>query len=122
MDIARTIARMTPELTAEKVAGIFRSGGENRVVALAYIQARPELYSINVVEDAIRGSRSAFEQYQAIKAARETIGRHPDLAVEEVRSIRDTIEEARHDPRMDGDRLFVAQQAIAAADRRITAG
>jgi hypothetical protein len=33
------------------------------------IQARPELGTTSIVVDGIRGSRSPFEQYQALKAA-----------------------------------------------------
>jgi hypothetical protein len=40
-----------------------------RVEALAVIQARPELGSLDFVIDAIEHSRSAFEQYHALKAA-----------------------------------------------------
>ncbi len=56
-------------LTAEKVQSLWASGHDGRrVMALGAIDARPELASLDIIVSGIVESRSAFEQYHALKA------------------------------------------------------
>jgi CHAT domain-containing protein len=52
------------------VSTLFAAGDAQRIVALAVIQARPDVRYFEHVLDAIEHSRSAFEQYHALLAMR----------------------------------------------------
>lgn len=52
------------------VRELFRSGDEgNRIIALGMMTANPDLADAEVVAQAVSNSRTAFEQYHALKAA-----------------------------------------------------
>jgi hypothetical protein len=56
-------------LPPDTVRSLFRSGDGGRVVALAYIGANPDPGLVDIVRDCVAHSRSAFEQYHALRAA-----------------------------------------------------
>lgn len=66
--------------TAAKVDALWRGGDEaQRLTALAVIQAVPSLGEVSILVDGIGSSRSAFEQFQALTAARQALpGLGPD--------------------------------------------
>ncbi|MQS16887.1 hypothetical protein F7Q99_33045 [Streptomyces kaniharaensis] len=93
VDAARQSAASTG-LTADQVADFFAAGGEGqRIYALALMQGDPSLVTWTCVFDAIEHSRSAFEQFQALVAARTAVHRLP--AVEHA-MLRRTLEAQLH--------------------------
>ena len=73
--------------TQPKVRSLWDSGDDGRrVVALGVIQARPELGTARIAAEGIRESRSAFEQYQALKAALEMRPRFDQDQFDEIRA------------------------------------
>ncbi|HET8955686.1 MAG TPA: hypothetical protein VFN18_08520 [Solirubrobacterales bacterium] len=76
---------VTPRLVKER----FYSGREgNRVVALTLLEAVPLWQCLDVVIDGIRNSRSAFEQFQALRAAEEIL---PELGSADRRRLADCL-------------------------------
>jgi hypothetical protein len=61
-------------VTEDMVASLFEAGQEgDRVVALTLIEAKPLPGCLPIVLDGISNSRSAFEQFQALRAAEELL-------------------------------------------------
>jgi cobalamin biosynthesis Mg chelatase CobN len=76
-----------------EVRELFNSGkAGNRIYALGLMQADPRLRDFAPMLEAIRGSRSAFEQYTALRLAEEMV---PDLSSDERRELRGTLEAER---------------------------
>ena len=73
-DMGRVVRRAgdlarSGRLTAEKVQSLWASGHDGRrIMALGAMDARPELASLDIIISGIVESRSAFEQYHALKA------------------------------------------------------
>jgi isoamylase len=60
--------------TQFEIQRIFDTGTEgNRIVSLAIASMKPDALSLNSILEAIRNSRSAFEQYHALLASRELL-------------------------------------------------
>lgn len=60
--------------TDELVRGLYASGKDgDRVVALTLLEAEPLPQCLDIVLDGISNSRSAFEQFQALRAAEELL-------------------------------------------------
>jgi len=94
------------EWTRDDATAAWRSGDEGkRIFALLLLQEKPELASAALLADGIRGSRSAFEQYHALRAACRS-----DLPPHEAAIVRAAIEaELRGEQRPDG---FVPELAF----------
>ena len=72
--------------------GDFRRMGEGeRVMALAAIRARPTAGALDAVTDGLLQSRSAFEQYQALRAAHNLL---PQLDAQGRERLRTAVGEA----------------------------
>ncbi len=87
--------------TAKDARDLFESGTDGgRVVALALLRAKPAGECFDLVMKGIgRESRSAFEQYQALRAAE---GMLPQLPREARRQLRELLEDPRTVGRWDG--------------------
>lgn len=93
-----------------------------RLFALGLMQADPDLADRSVLVDGIRGSRSAFEQYNALLAAAGA-----KLEREEAREVKAAVEaELRGEPRPDGvdadintetSRYVLAQRVLKALEK-----
>jgi hypothetical protein len=67
------------------VKSLFGSGKEgDRVVALTLLEAMPLQQCLDQILDGIQNSRSAFEQFQALRAAEEAL---PDLGLADRRRL-----------------------------------
>jgi hypothetical protein len=85
---ARTAARERDHDPAE-VRALFNSGKVgNRIYALGLMQEDPRVRDFAATLEAIRGSRSAFEQYTALRLAEEML---TDLSAEERDELRRTL-------------------------------
>ncbi|MFD8594363.1 hypothetical protein ACFV1L_05130 [Kitasatospora sp. NPDC059646] len=116
VDAARESAPSTG-LTAHQIAEFFGGGGEGqRTYALALMQGDPALVTWHCVLDAIEHSRSAFEQFQALEAARSALNRLP---VEHRTGLRRVLEAQLRDGRISRStqRRQVAEEILAALDR-----
>jgi len=88
VDSAKELARRG-RYTAAKVQALWSSGHDGRrIVALAVMQAKPEFAAPALVADALRASRSAFEQYQALLLARSLL---PTLSEPDRERIKDAV-------------------------------
>jgi hypothetical protein len=119
VDRARQLAKRG-RYSAAKVQELWISGHDGRrVVALAIMQAAPGLGTIELVSEAITSSRSAFEQYQGLVAAREMADL---LTAADAEHLLRLVQGARsngviHD---DGDRAAIADQVVARLHRVIS--
>jgi len=110
-------ARAMAELAAGPgdVDRLFRTGTEgNRISALAIIQAKPSLADVALINDAVATPRSAFEQYQALRAAEAAAAR--GLSEDNARSLRTTVGKALFGGDLgavDSDRCRVAERVLA---------
>jgi hypothetical protein len=85
---ARAIAQATLITSADAIS-LFQEGREgSRVVALAVMQAKPDPAYFPLVLDAIDHSRSAFEQYQALRTAQVLL---PMLSAEQKQQLAQVI-------------------------------
>src|SRR4051794_25854021 len=92
----------------EAVRELFRTGDEgNRIVAIGMMAARPELADPATITDAVIGSRSAFEQYHALRAARALATRQPRPpgTASMVEAIQAALTSGIIDPHSDRERL-----------------
>jgi len=77
VEMGRVIAKIRAiagqlDFTPRQLKNLFEAGGEgSRVVALALVQVLRFPEALPIVVDGISHSRSAFEQYQALRAAEE---------------------------------------------------
>jgi hypothetical protein len=92
MDRARRLA--TQEVfQPDEVIGWLRDGSdEERITALAMMQAKPELREFGATLAAIKDSRSAFEQYHAMILVKQMLG---DLNVEQKQRLSEVIRDER---------------------------
>jgi hypothetical protein len=104
------LARARNWSEAELRAAWERGEEGGRLFALGLMQGNPDLIIPDVLVEAIRGSRSAFEQYNALKAIGNV---HPDRLVDTsiLRAIDDEIAQR---PRDDGSRAWLEE----GSDRR----
>ncbi|GAA4885105.1 hypothetical protein [Serinicoccus chungangensis] len=64
--------------SAQEVKRLFDTGTDgDRVSAIGIMQARPEFADLDCLAAAVMRSRSAFEQYQALRAVDEAVSRLP---------------------------------------------
>jgi hypothetical protein len=109
---ARTDAR-DRQFKAEELEDLFRKGSDGeRIYALAALQEHPDLANSELVFDAIRGSRSRFEQYHALVLAERM---EPSLLPEERRSLAQVLTEQLESGFIsaDGDRGLVANRILS---------
>lgn len=92
---ARAMASAVPLTTTDLQNMLSSDRDGDRVIALAVVQDQPDPRLLPLVMSAIRESRSAFEQYQALGAAFEMI-RH--LNEDERKELRDVLDAALEDP------------------------
>jgi hypothetical protein len=92
---------------------IYKKGrGGSRVIALSLVRASPQREHLEIVCDAIANSMSAFEQYQALRAAQILIDKVDDDAKVKIRnSINDAIKRGSLRSE-DTDRWSIAQKII----------
>jgi hypothetical protein len=82
-----------PDETAVDLRELFYQGGEGaRIYALGRMQASPHVRDFEVALDGIRRSRSAFEQYHALRLAEEML---PELEEREKNELAATLERER---------------------------
>lgn len=75
----RARALATADTSPQEVRRLFTSGGDgDRISAIGIMQARPEFADADCLTDAVVSSRSAFEQYQALKAVDAAVSALPD--------------------------------------------
>jgi hypothetical protein len=108
---ARTAARERDHDPAE-VRALFNTGKVgNRIYALGLMQEDPRLRDFAATLEAVRGSRSAFEQYTALRLAEEMLA---DLGAEERRELRRTLEaERRRYITPETDRWPIAERILS---------
>jgi len=83
-----------PFATREAAEQLFASGNDgNRIVALGMMAENRRIASMSAVCEAIEHSRSAFEQFQALRATRAALG-GKDVDNETKQRIRESIEKA----------------------------
>lgn len=83
--------------TPAKVDGLWRGGDDaQRLVALAVTQAVPAMGSIDMLRGGITASRSAFEQYQALVAARVAMPQLSDQDRDKVAAALRTVQGSSH--------------------------
>lgn len=100
------------------VRALFRAGDEgNRIVAIAMMAANPSLADPETIAEAITASRSAFEQYYALKAAEAVATRTPgDPRMAEVRTAVRTALASEQLQAADSDRGNVARHVLGLLD------
>ena len=80
------------ELTPAEVTKLFAEGGGGRIAALAVMRERPSPQRLSLAVDAVAHSRSAFEQWQALRAIEQML---PTLTADQLRQVVAVIEEQR---------------------------
>ena len=102
--------------TPAKVARLW-SGGDDaqRLVALAATQAVPGMGNAAMLSDGITDSRSAFEQYQALIAAKTSV---PQLSDQDRGVVTDALKAVQDSPRIgrDTSRKFLVDSLLAQLD------
>jgi len=111
VDQARMAARARDHDPAE-VRELFNSGKSgNRIYAIGLMQEDARLRDFAAMIEAIRGSRSAFEQYTALRLAEKMV---PDLTSDERRELRATLEaERRRYITPDTDRWPISERILS---------
>jgi hypothetical protein len=89
---ARRLAAAQPFDPAEVLRWLREGGEEERITALAMMQAKRELRNFDAALEAIKHSRSAFEQYHAMRLTAEMID---DLAPAQRRQLAEAIKTQR---------------------------
>ena len=79
-------------LSAEEIDVFFSQGDGGRIAALAAIQATPHAYCFPIAKEAVMNSKSAFEQYEALRAIAALV---PHLNADERREVVEVIEDQR---------------------------
>jgi hypothetical protein len=108
---ARSAARERDHDPAE-VRELFNTGKVgNRIYALGLMQEDPRLRDFAATLEAIRGSRSAFEQYTALRLAEEMLA---DLSAEDRAELRRTLDaERRRYITPETDRWPIAERILS---------
>jgi hypothetical protein len=92
MDRARELATQGAFQPSEVINWLRDGSDEQRITALAMMQAQPTLREFDAVLAAIRDPRSAFEQYHAMLLAKQMLD---DLNVEQQRSLAEVLKDER---------------------------
>ena len=103
---------VTPQLVKER----FASGSDgDRVVALTLLEAIPLEQCLDQILDGVGNSHSAFEQFQALRAAEEVL---PQLGPADRRRLAEVLEAARENPangiHQDSSRLLPIELMLEA--------
>lgn len=116
---ARQMAR-TMGFTADDVRRLFRDGDDGqRISALAFMQGRPDAVDMDTVVEAIEASRSAFEQFQALRVARTMLD--SGLGGRDRARLLDTVREAMEGPRrelLDDERRALGRRILSSEERQ----
>ena len=95
-----------------ELASLFRDGGDGkRVYVLGVLQSRPEFATAELVLDAIRSPRSAFEQFHSLLVAERALERFSDAERAAVTSAVGRAAESWNF-RRDSDRAAVAERIL----------
>jgi hypothetical protein len=92
MDRARDLAAQGAFQSSEVISWLRDGSDEQRIIALAMMQAQPALQEFDAVLAAIRDPRSAFEQYHAMLLAKQMLD---DLNVEQQQSLAEVLKDER---------------------------
>ncbi|WP_220503944.1 hypothetical protein [Microbispora sp. H13382] len=115
--VVSDVRRLSAELPLDsaEVSRWLRQGSEEqRIAALAIMQARPELRDFDAALEAIEHSRSAFEQYHAMLLSLQMLD---DLDQEHRCRLAEVIKSEREVHfRDDGDRLWLSERILAEVD------
>jgi hypothetical protein len=113
---ARRLATQESFEPAEVQRWLREGTDEERITALAMMQARGDYRDFGAVLSAIEYSRSAFEQYHAMLLAAEMIA---DLEATQLRKLSDTVK-AQRDWRLrrDSGRWRLSEEILRRADER----
>lgn len=118
---ARALAAVKPP-TREEVDALFHLGSDgDRITALAFVQAVPEAGDVALVTGAIAASRSAYEQWQALRAAQGMVAVLGDSGL---RQLEEGLRRAQSSsPYLQGnsDRSRLLAEVLAAIQRRARA-
>lgn len=113
---ARRLAQEQAFERAEVLRWLREGTGEERVTALAMMQASPELRDFEATLAVIAHSRTPFEQYHAMRLALHMVDA---LDVDQARRLAETVEAQRGIRfRMDSDRRRLGEQILRKARRR----
>jgi hypothetical protein len=82
MEQARALARRLPP-TRQEVEHLLRGSDGDRITGLGFIQVAPEAGDVHLICGVVADSRSAYEQWEALQAARRMVSvlDHTGLAV-----------------------------------------
>jgi hypothetical protein len=100
------------EFDAEALAELFRKGTDGqRIYALAALQEHPDLATADLLLDALRTSRSRFEQYHTLVLADLA---EPELMPQERKALKSILTEQLGSEKMprDGDRGRIASRLL----------
>jgi|GEM_PF-1639940 len=111
---ARAAAQATPITSADAIELFKEEGDGSRIVALAVMRTRPDPAYLPFILEAIDHSRSAFEQYQALRTAQSLL---PILNTEQKQQLAQVIYHQRSgEPRThisrDSDRWAVSDDIL----------
>lgn len=111
MATARELAGKQAFDPAEVRQWLLEGDGEQRVTALAMMQAAPELRDFDATLETIKFSRSAFEQYAALSLTEIMLG---ELSAEDRARLRRVIQESQGWRfRLDSDRRRLSDRILA---------
>jgi len=108
-------------LGPEEVSSLFATGMEgDRIVTLGLLQATPYPACFGVALEAIRRSKSAFEQYHGLRVAEEML---PSLNTEQKRQLVEVVEHQRSgEPETwiekGTDRWYISERILAAVEQK----
>jgi hypothetical protein len=102
-------SRLASVSSPDEVRGIFESGDGGRVIALRLMAEDSANADAFLVKDAILNSRSAFEQYQALRVARALVRDNPDgqVTADVLQAVRQGVEGGQIRRRTDRHALAV---------------
>jgi hypothetical protein len=115
---AKARARQHP-LSSRDLSNLFARGDGGRVAALAVLQSNPLPEFFPQVKDAVANSKSAFEQYEALRALEAMLSEIQDEQRREIRKIitdQRSGEPGKH-IRPDSDRWPLSQRILDRIDR-----
>ncbi|MGQ4389896.1 hypothetical protein [Streptomyces sp. SAS_270] len=114
---ARRLAKEQPFEPAEVLRWLREGSDEERVTALAMMQASRELRNFDAALEAIEHSRSAFEQYHAMRLAAYMI---KDLDPNQLRRLTKVVKSQRGIRfRRDSDRWHISEDILRRIDERL---
>jgi hypothetical protein len=112
MDQLARLAQEHPFAPGDVWEWFSRGQAEARITAIGVMRGDPQIRDVFVVLNAIEDSHSAFEQYHALRLAKEML---PNLSVLEREWLREVIERAqrRRSMREDGSRRRVSEAILS---------